>query len=339
MGISNRRRSWLLFFKLVVSVALVIWIVKDVDFADVGVVLTRTNVVFLVFAFFLFFVGYFLTAIRWRLLMSIHGVRPPLSVLVQSFMVGIFFNNFLPSTIGGDVSRMYDVWRIGKDKTSAVSVVLVDRFMGILALILWAVLALMISPPIRSVPEIYVPILVVFCAAICLAAFIFGRPRRMITMLTSQLSHIVAKGPSYIERPVSKILRASGPYYEDNAVLFKALLVSLLLQLNVIFHFWLIGQAMGIEVAFSAMCVIIPCALMIMMLPISVNAIGVREVTFVYFMSFFGVSDEKALVFAWIAFTFVLFQGLLGGIVFALRRAPPDLSQGTVAPGSETSSR
>ena len=262
--------------------------------------------------------------------MSIHGIKPPLMVLVQSFMVGIFFNNFLPSTIGGDVSRMYDAWRIGKDKTSAVSVVLVDRFMGVLALILWATLAVLISAEIRALSEIYIPIFIVLCAALCLAAFIFGRPRRLISMLTSKLGSFVSGSNAYIEKPVSKVLRAFGPYYDHNSVLVKALFVSLLLQLNVIIHFWLIGQAMDLDVSFFAMCVIIPCALMIMMLPISVNAIGVREVTFVYFMSFFGVSDESAVVFAWIAFTFVLFQGLLGGIVFALRRTPPDLSHSKV---------
>ena len=117
--------------------ALVAWIVQDVDFSEIGGVLQQSNVTLLVFAFGLYFLGYFLTAVRWRLLISIHRVQPPLLVLVQSFMVGIFFNNFLPSTIGGDVSRMYDVWRIAKDKSSAVSVVLVDRFLGVTALILW----------------------------------------------------------------------------------------------------------------------------------------------------------------------------------------------------------
>ncbi|MDJ0955807.1 MAG: lysylphosphatidylglycerol synthase transmembrane domain-containing protein [Arenicellales bacterium] len=324
---SSTPRGWLFLLKLIISIGLVSWIIKDVDFVEVVEVVKHTDITLLIIAFCLFFLGYFLTAIRWRLLMSIHRINPPLIVLVQSFMVGIFFNNFLPSTIGGDVSRMYDVWRIAKDKTSAVSVVLVDRFMGILALILWATLAVLISAEIRSIAEIYIPIFIVLCAAICLAAFIFGRPRRLINMLTGKLSNFVSGRKSYIEKPVGKVLQAFGPYYNHNAVLLKALFVSLLLQLNVIIHFWLIGLAMDLDVSFFAMCVIIPCALMIMMLPISVNAIGVREVTFVYFMSFFGVNNESALVFAWIAFTFVLFQGLLGGIVFALRRAPPDLSQ------------
>ena len=270
---SNASRAWLFLLKLVVSIGLVAWIIKDVDFAEVVEVVKHTDITLLIVAFCLFFLGYFLTAIRWRFLMSIHGIKPPLIVLVQSFMVGIFFNNFLPSTIGGDVSRMYDVWRIAKDKTSAVSVVLVDRFMGILALILWATLAVLISAEIRSLPEIYIPIFIVLCAATCLAAFIFGRPRRLMSTLTDKLSSIATGSKPYIEKPVTKVLQAFGPYYDHNAVLMKALCVSLLLQLNVIFHFWLIGQAMGLDISFFVMCVIIPCALMIMMLPISVAGI------------------------------------------------------------------
>ena len=97
MAIPSWRRSWLLLLKLAISATLVLWIVKDVDFTEMGAVLAQTNIMLLVVAFCLFFLGYFLTAFRWRLLMSIHGVRPPLNVLVQSFMVGIFFNNLLPT--------------------------------------------------------------------------------------------------------------------------------------------------------------------------------------------------------------------------------------------------
>ena len=90
------------------------------------------------------------------MLISIHGLNPPLGVLVQSFMVGIFFNNLLPSTIGGDVSRMYDVWRLGRDKSSAVSVVLVDRLLGVIALVLWAAVAVLWSGTVRAQSEVVI---------------------------------------------------------------------------------------------------------------------------------------------------------------------------------------
>ena len=323
---ASASRIWLFLLKLTISIGLVGWIIQDVDFGDIGEIFAQADVDLLVLAFSLFFIGYFLTAVRWRLLMSTHGLKPPLLVLVQSFMVGIFFNNILPSTIGGDLSRMYDAWRIARDKTMAVSVVLVDRFLGVLALILWAVLAVLISQEIRALPAVYVPVIIVFVLATVLVAILFGRPRDSVDKANAWLRRVLERGPAYIARSVIKVLDAVDPYYQHNKVLLRALSVSLVLQFNVIIHFWLIARALDMEISILAMCVVIPCSLMIMMLPISVNAIGVREVTFVYFLSLFGISGEKALVFAWIAFVFVLLQGLLGGVVFALRRKPPDLS-------------
>ena len=61
--------------KLLVSVLLVTWIVKDVDFYEIGEVLKHSNIPLLIFAFCMYFVGYVLTAIRWRLLISIQAIQ------------------------------------------------------------------------------------------------------------------------------------------------------------------------------------------------------------------------------------------------------------------------
>lgn len=60
-----------------------------------------------------------------------------------------------------------------------------------------------------------------------------------------------------------------------------------------------------------------------MMLPVSANAIGLREGAFVFFFSSYGVSTERAGAFAWLAYGTVLLLGLVGGVVYALRRDSP----------------
>ena len=52
----------------------------------------------------------------------------------------------------------------------------------------------------------------------------------------------------------------------------------------------------------------------------SVNAIGIRENVFAFFLGLFGVSLGDALAFAWLAFALVLVQGVAGGVVYAFRR-------------------
>ena len=103
-------------------------------------------------------------------------------------------------------------------------------------------------------------------------------------------------------------------------VLVRALLLSYLLQLNVILHFIIIAYALGVSVPWTAMFVIIPLATLIMLVPVSINGLGVREAVFVFFFALYGVSSEAAIAFAWVALAMLLAQGLVGGVVFMLRR-------------------
>ncbi|MDE0976593.1 MAG: lysylphosphatidylglycerol synthase transmembrane domain-containing protein, partial [Arenicellales bacterium] len=132
----------ILALKLLLSGGLILWITRDVALDSVFAVIESANLALLGLAFSLFFVGYIISAFRWRTLMRAQGGNAPILYLIRSFMVAHFFNNFLPSTVGGDVVRMYDSWRVGGSKSDAVAVVLVDRFLGVLVLLCFALIAL-----------------------------------------------------------------------------------------------------------------------------------------------------------------------------------------------------
>ena len=85
-------------------------------------------------------------------------------------------------------------------------------------------------------------------------------------------------------------------------------------------HFIFLTRALGINVPIEAMFFIIPVAIFVMMLPVSINGIGLRETVFVFLFSLFGVPHIEALALAWLAYSFSLAQGILGGMVFAVRR-------------------
>ena len=109
-------------------------------------------------------------------------------------------------------------------------------------------------------------------------------------------------------------------YKDSPGAVVRALLLSFLLQLNVVIHFIFLTKALDIDVPIEAMFFIIPVAIFIMMLPVSINGIGLRETVFVFLFSLFGVPDVEALALAWLAYSFSLAQGILGGMVFAVRR-------------------
>src|SRR5690606_28322746 len=78
--------------------------------------------------------------------------------------------------------------------------------------------------------------------------------------------------------------------------------------------------SLGLPVLFLNYFLIIPAALLVMMAPVSINGIGLREGAFAFFFGLFGVGRAEAVAFAWIAYGLLLIQGLLGGLVYAFRR-------------------
>src|SRR4051812_30955566 len=120
---SSSRRYVLLALKLSVSIALLAVLFSRIDTGQLWSKARTASVPWLLVAM-LIFVGNMITATwRWHLLLSAQGVFIATRRLVGSYLVAIFFNNFLPSNIGGDVIRISDTARQAGSKTLATTVI------------------------------------------------------------------------------------------------------------------------------------------------------------------------------------------------------------------------
>jgi glycosyltransferase 2 family protein len=311
------RQRALFYLKLLVSIGLLAAIVWRADLAEVWLALRETNSLLIVAAAALNPVGGTLTALRWHGLLRSQGVDAPLYRLIQSCIIASFFRQFLPSTIGGDAIRAYDSWKMGASKTVAVSTLAVDRVFGLVILLLFAVIAILFSP--RVLPEI--PLLPMWIAlgAGCLFSLlllIFLPGARLFRPLAS----IVERLPRPIGDVVNMLSGSLVGFRGQPGLMLRSLGLSFLLQLNVVFFYVLIGTALGLSVPLLAYFIFVPLATIVMMLPVSINAIGLREAVFVVLLGAFGVSMAEALAFAWLEYGLFLFYGLVGGVLYALRR-------------------
>jgi glycosyltransferase 2 family protein len=312
---TSRGRQWLFTIgKSLVSIVLIYWILRSTDLAEIATAVRSATLPLVLLAAMLHAVGHTLSALRWRTLLQAQGLQVPLLYLVKSHVVGLFFNHFLPSTIGGDGVRAYDSWRVGRNKANAVAVIFVDRFLGVLVLVLFAVGALLLSDELAAAfPFLYfwIPLLAVL--GLLLAWLLFLPPR--------PVSAFVARYRlPFLPKVQNTIVDALAIFQGKRGALQKALGLSLLLQANVILYYYLIARALDFPVPLYAFFVIIPVALLLMVIPISINAIGVRENIFILFLAVYGISRPEAVAFAWIAYGLLIVQGVVGGIVYARRR-------------------
>ncbi len=310
-------------FKLLVSVSLIYLLISRAEVGKIWQSMANANMLLIGLSFLLHGVGYFSSSYRWQILLRAQGFDVPVMYLVRSYAVAMFFNNLLPSTIGGDGYRALDTAKCEIPKLKALAIVLVERFLGMFALLAFAVLALTLATELTmEIEHLWLLSLVTFAAMLAVIWVIFFRKSQQSGAADDAfgfLKKLPAGG--LVRKQVLKIKEAFAPFQGQMQALTWSLGLSLLLQFNVIFHYYMISEALGLTIPLAKFLVIIPLAMFIQMVPVSINGIGIRESFYVFFLTtVYGAPYETSLAFSWIAYGMILLLGILGGIIYAFRK-------------------
>ncbi len=311
----------LVLLKVLISTGLIVWLVSRADVSQIWQTIKTANWGILLLAFSVFFIGYVITATRWKTLLGALGIPAKLRFLIASFSVSIFFNNFLPSTIGGDAYRMYDSYRLGAGKSRAIAVIFIDRVIGLSALLLIAFMASLFAPKVaQQIPFLYGFMFAALAGMGLLAWIVFSSGGKVLLKWFDRDNAVFG----LLTKILNKIYAGFHLFEGRYDVLSKAMGLSLLLQTNVVIHCILIAKALHIDIPVLAMFIVIPLSFLIMTAPISINGIGLRESVFVFFFALFAVPQEQALAFSFVSFGMILAQGVIGGLVFMFRKSHSD---------------
>jgi len=260
-------------------------------------------------------------------------------------------------------------------KPTALTIILVDRFIGLLALLLFATVGLLGAGRLgERVPDLALWVLGVGAVMVVVAIILF-LPRRSREIQRSSPASLpppdLTPDPSPISHPSDRERGATRPGLANRAfaslpplpgagwemgeggrggevgrgkasgirklsferltaalfafrghtrTLAAAFFWSLCLQTLVVLNAWVLARALHIELGLAPFFLIVPLAVFLMMVPVSINGIGVRENLFVFFLASFGVAEATGLAFAWLDYGLVLLQALAGGIVYAMGR-------------------
>lgn len=304
--------------KAVVSIGLIWYLLSKTEFSAIYSSIKGATLGWLCLSFLTLYIGKILTSYRWQILLAAQGIRIPLRSLVASVFVGQFFNSFLPTTVGGDAIRAYDTASQSKESAKSVMSVFADRLIGVFALALLAVFALGIGYLIGEDVSFYTwPVLGVF--AICSLGMFMVYNDRLIVAGENLLASLKM---SRLAEKLDKAYRSLHLLRGRPRVIALALIISILLQINVILYFYFIGVALDLEVSWLYFTMIVPVALVVLLVPFSINGIGIREGIFVFLLTDLGVPAEKSMALSLISFALMLTQGIIGGLIFAFRGTP-----------------
>lgn len=247
--------------------------------------------------------------VRWGTLLRSTGHSRSPGELLRLILVGLFFNNFLPTSVGGDVARGLGLALRGVPRATAAASVVADRVIGLLALALMAVVGGLVG---RILWPGGGPWEAAGLFALAGAGLLVGVTRPQALGRLARFGGL----PEGISRRLRRLLEALALLTGRGRVIATALAVSLgLAACSALFH-WSVGRALGIEVPLLAFLVIVPTVMLFAALPITLNGLGVRELGFVAFLGAQGTPQPEAAAFAFLASALPLVFALAGGLLF-----------------------
>jgi len=302
--------------KAIVSIGLLWLLFSRVDLSRLWSVARQASPAWLVTALLLYLAMVLASAVRWGVLLRAQHVRLPFAFLTQSFLVATFFNNFLPSNIGGDVIRITDTAKPAGSKTLATTVVLIDRGIRLLGLALMAATgaSLMQRMAVGPVgPRM-------LWAGFGLGAIVATPALLMPETATRILQPLRVFHAEWVDERINKLTYALTRFKETPAALAICFLGAVGVQAILVLFYVAIARSMHIPIGFAELAVIVPVSFIVQMIPLSVNGFGVREATFGFYFTRLGLPLESALLVSFVGAALIMVFSLSGGIVY-LRRS------------------
>lgn len=299
------------------------WLKAGLSLGLLAVLLIRTDVgataaafktaraPYLLAALALYLAGIPLRAYRWQGLLSVLCVTVPLRRLTSLYFVGTFFNNILPTGVGGDVIRAYELSKDGAGAAVAASTVLADRATGLLVLLGIALLSVVFSFRLVS------PRLALGIAAVALGSF-----TGVALLFWDNLWHRVGRRFPTLRRLLAR--KGIEDFYRFLQVyrgrpVLNALFVSLVFNAVLIAVNYLIALAMGVKISLWYFLLFVPLISFSLVLPISVSGLGVREGAYVLLFGQAGVAAPVALAMSLAFYALNIATGLIGGLIYAFQ--------------------
>ncbi len=299
--ISNNSIKFLL--RVVATVFILTLITRSINAAQVLQVLKKTRLDYLAAALMLQFGSTAVSAYRWQMIMQNLHFGQNFAFYWRSYFKGMFFNQGLPTSIGGDAVRMLDVASRGFRKRDALYGVMVDRIIGLGALMSLTLLAYLLNPDLLP-KQVHRPILLI----ISIGALGF-------------FSIFFIKYFTWLSRyPKLAIISIIAERLHQALFSQRFLLVtaSLLIPFLALLGFFATGWALGLEYSLMTYFALVPPALVLTVVPISVAGWGVREGALVGLFSLIG-ADKTAVLMMSLLYGLTLIIVSLPGLVTYLK--------------------
>ena len=279
------------------------------EYGQISAAIKNMNLTVFLAAFLLFILAVVLASVRMKLIIEAQEIPLKVREAVYLNFIGYFFNNFLPTTIGGDVVKAYYLAKGRQEKMGSFTSIFVDRVIGLLTMILMAFVALFFASEKTVDNSVKYSIFVITALSFIIIILMFNKNfAKKFKFL------LIFMKP--IEDKIRRAYDVIHKYQHHKMLLFQSFVISIISQLFFFGSLAVLALSIGFRVPFMEILLRMPIVGTISLLP-SINGLGLREgSTVVLFGPIMGKENAFVVSILWLLMLFII--SIIGGLVYGI---------------------
>ncbi len=311
--------------RVAITVSILTYLGLKVNWAELAEQLMQSNIGWLIIACVLIGITFFFASVRWRLLLKVQDILLPLKTVGGLTLIGQFFNSFLLGSTGGDVVRALYISKYAPSrKAYAMTTVIMDRAIGLFVLVCtalagtsWQLRLVMQRQDTKEIAYALMIMLGLMVGGAVIVAFV---PFKRLPIFPHKLWSRIPK-----REVIEALVAAFRQHGSASLLTLGAIACSVAIWFIVYTAGYCIALAIGLNVTYLQIVVILSIVSFVISLPISIGGHGVREGAFVAMFAAFGIitidgltgyGRESAILFSVLFYALFLVWSLVGGLVY-----------------------
>lgn len=252
------------------------------------------------------------SALKWWMLVRAQSLVAGYWRIFSYYLIGQFYNLFLPTSVGGDVVRSYELGKYSGRQADSLASVFVERYTGVLTLL--ALAALAVLSQLSRLGQSYVLLsLLAFALALGFIAWMVIDKRIYLALQRFIGARFPAANTVFVK--FQRLLDSIGQYANNPPAIVWAFINSILFYLIAVLNVWVTARVFQVDVSLLDMLAATPIIMLIMNIPLSLGNIGLMEFAYSAVLVLFGYDPALGLSVALLMRLKSLFDGAMGGLL------------------------
>ena len=307
------KKTLFTLLRIAVTAGILLFIFSKLEISKSFSIILSSNITDLIFAAIFMLILSFIISLRWHQILKVYGLSISLFKAFRIYMIAFFFNNFLPSTVGMDFIRGAYVDTDKKKIADVISTIILERWIGLLGIIIYVTIIPLIFFRIIDVQYFYYVsgggglISIIFVIAIW--------NERVYSILSRFIAKITWL---HLGEKANNLYSSLRTMRKHPQMFFTNLILSISIQLLFVLANYFIVRSQMLDITFLDLLIYVPLISIISMIPVTINGIGLRDWAYI---TFFGIGmKEQAFSLSITFFILITLVSLIGGIMFIFEK-------------------